>query len=358
MTYYFNSYYKCGDKQFHNIFQAFDEQRATGNFPEYVVDPDLIYALHGIKRPKDLSGQYIRTLMVNRLKEIRKKYSKLKLLYSGGTDSYTILRLCVDNDIYIDETVTHMISVNKNVRTNLEYYTGVQLAKQYEGKSIGKCVEIHPTVDDHRYVDQPFWFRDELTCPGANLPRRAYSLPRIAKHAMGDGDDVILLCGYEKPKIVIEDGQHYWTIGDASSGEMMGIKNLIPFFHDKHNPELVVALTYATLDNNMTSYREGSQNAKKQLLDSYGFYKTKYNWLNMSILGKDDYNENRKNERLIKELAGHGVRDYMEKHYETHADIKRLYGDLPYAIESRGRLVKPVGRYSQKVPILQDKFAG
>ena len=42
MTYYFDQHYKCGDKKFHNIYQAFDEQISSGQFPEYMVDQETL----------------------------------------------------------------------------------------------------------------------------------------------------------------------------------------------------------------------------------------------------------------------------------------------------------------------------
>ena len=367
MTYYFDQHYKCGGKKFHNIYQAFDEQISCGEFPEYVVDSQLVERIKNFKKPTNLSSQYIRNLMVQRLKYLRKKYNKMKLLYSGGTDSYTILRLCMDNDIYIDETITTMVSIKNNLRTNLEFHTGLKHAKQYEGTLIGKCTEIHNSIEDHNYVNDPLWFKDAMLCSGCNLPWRPSAMPIMAKKAMKEDDDTILLLGFEKPKIVIEDGKLFWTVTDAGTGEMMGIKNAVPFFLDKDNPELTVALTYATMQiidvrtkgqNGSVSYQGVDDATKKKLLDAYGFYMTSNNFLNMAILGKEPFNQNRKNMRLFKELEQAGVKDYTKKHIETHARILKMYGHLPHAIETNENLMKPIGRYAQKVPILQDKFGG
>ena len=111
-------------------------------------------------------------------------------------------------------------------------------------------------------------------------------------------------------------------------------------------------------NNGSVSYQGVDDNIKKKLLDAYGFYITSNNFLNMAILGKEPYNQNRKNMRLFKELEKVGMTDYQDKHIQTHARIVELYGHLPHAIEKNGNLMKPIGRYSQKVPILQDKFGG
>lgn len=366
MSYQFRSYYQCGGSKFHNIFQAFREQKKTKHFPKFVLDQDLVSTLANAEKPKTLNTEYLRGLMVSRLKHLRKKYNKLKIGYSGGTDSYTILRLCVDNDIYIDETITQMISISKDVRTNLEYYAGVQLAKKYEGTLIGKCTELHPTDKDLEFVNDPDWFHDESIVTGPNIPFRVYSTPNIIKQAVGSDNDTIVLMGYEKPRFLVEDGKLYWTVIDSSVGEMMGQDNTVPFFLDKENPELVVALAYAALEkidvgqalsnNQLIGFHSLGHKKQIELLDSCGFYKTPHHFINVGLLGKTLFNFNRKSQRFFKELQNHSKQEYIDKMYQTHKRISDLYGDLPYGLESHDTLVKSVLRYSQKLEILPNRF--
>jgi hypothetical protein len=366
MSYHFETYYQCGDKQFHNIFQAFREQKETKHFPKFVLDRDLISRIANAKKPKNLDSKYLRDLMISRLKYLRKKYNKLKIGYSGGTDSYTILRLCVDNDIYIDETITQMSSIKKDVRTNLEYYAGVSLAKKYEGTLIGKCTELHPTEKDLEFVDDPDWFYDDKIITGPTIPFRVYSTPNIIQQAIKSDNDTIMLMGYEKPRFLVEDGKLYWTVIDSSVGEIMGQDNTVPFFLDKDNPELVVALAYATLgkmdvnkallNNQLIGFHSLDHKKQIELLDSCGFYKTPHHFINVGLLGKTLFNFNRKSQRFFSELQKNNKQDYIEKIYSTHKKISDLYSDLPYSVESHGNLVKSVCRYSQKLEVLPDGF--
>ena len=367
MSYNFDIHYEVGGAKFFNIFQAFDEQIKTGLFPNFVPDHDLIKNISNFKKPKNLSRDYIRNLMVTRLKYLRKKYQKFKLCYSGGTDSYTILKLCVENDIYIDETVTQMVSLKKNLRTNLEYAAGLKLAKKYEGTIIGKCVVIHPTLQDLNFLNEPDWFKNHNYAPGCYIPWRVFSVSDIVKKSIEDDTDTIFLLGHEKPRIFMENGVPMWTSLDSDCGEMMGIKNAVPFFLDKDNPELVVALTYATLEHikipKKTSFffpNSGvlDRESKLRFLDSCGYYKSPYNFINMALMGKAQFDWNRKNIRFHKELESNGKNLYLEKMLDTRKKIKSLYQHLPHAIEITGKFIKTVGRYSQKIPILQHKFGG
>ena len=94
------------------------------------------------------------------------------------------------------------------------------------------------------------------------------------------------------------------------------------------------------------------------MLDAYSFEKTPYNFVNVATLGKQKYSFNTKARYFLKELKQNGHLDYEAKLLDTHQRISDLYGNLPYSMDTDGRLVQPIGRLSQKIPILQDKFGG
>ena len=362
MSYQFDQYYQCGNKKFHNIFKAFDHQKQTGHFPKLILDEDLIKKLQNRKKPRDISPEAIRNLIVNRLRDLRKKYNKLKIAYSGGTDSYTILRLCLDNDIYVDETITIMSSLYGNVRVDLEYLAGLRLAKKHEGTGIGKCVEIKPTSNDLTHVNDPDWFLDERFVRGPYLPFRPYCLAEVIKKNVAGGDTVVLT-GLEKSKFIIESGKPNWFVDD-SAGELMGLENTVPVFLDKENPDLVVSLAYASLEfmerieeGRYFGYNTVDPRTKLKMLDRFGFFKTPFNFVNVAKLGKTKFNMNTKTRYFFKELQKNGHGAYIQKIYETHKNIKQRFLDLPHALEFEGKLTKPIGRLSQKIPILQHKFA-
>lgn len=367
MSYHFEQYYRCGEKRFYNIFQAFKEQSHTGHFPEYVIDHDLIENLKGFTRPRNIDRKTLQALMVRRLKEIRKKYNKLRLAYTGGTDSYTILKLCVENDIYIDETITHMISIENNLRTNLELVAGLRLAKEHEGKSIGVCTEFHPSTNDLDFVNDPDWYLDEKLVPGTNITNRFFSLPHALGEVLSKNDGGVVLTGFEKPRFLIEDGILKWCTVDCHVGDVMGLTKTIPFFLDKENPELVVSMSYAMLDrlniqdllskDQLIGWNTFGRHKMDELLTHCGFYSTPHVFINHALLGKTNFNLNRKTKRFHNELRKLGHEDFVNKVFKTHDRILALYGDLPHALQTEGQLVKATTRFSQKIPILRHKFA-
>ena len=367
MKYFFDQYYKCGDKKFYNIFQAFEEQLTSKHFPLYVMDQDLIKNLKGMKRPKNLSPSYLQALMITRLKDIRKKTKKLKLLYTGGTDSHTILKLCIDNDIYLDEVATHLVSINNNIKTDVEFLPGIYFARKYEGTVIGKVTEIHPTLEDMiEKLSNQDWYLDNRYLPGSYIHLRPYSLDIIIRDNLKLDEDTIVLIGNEKPTFLIEDGQVYWSHPDAGTAEAMGIENTIPFYMDKDNPELTVGMCYAFLDcvgkeqyanDQFLEYHKiHDRQMKQKLLRSIGLFSTGRGFLDNHLLGKKEFLNNIKNKRFINELRQSSRSDLVDKLFGVYDRIYNRYKDLPYGMEKHGNYCAAVGRYSEKIPILQDKF--
>ena len=367
MKYFFDQHYKCGTKKFYNIFQAFEEQLVTKHFPEYKIDEELVDNIRNFKRPKNLSAPYIRSLMINRLKEIRKNTGKLKLLYTGGTDSFTILKLCIDNDIFVDEIATYMASLTGDPRTNIEYLPGLEYAKKHEKKSIGSINIIDPTIQDMEdKLRNPDWFLDHRWVAGSHMHRRAYSLPIIIGENCDLDDDTIMLTGFEKPRFLIEKGQISWTHDDSGLAEMSGIKNTIPFFLDKHNPELVVAMSFAYLESYDKKVFANDQylqfnvikdkSLKQKILGNLGIYSTGKSYIDNHLLGKKSHDQNSKTKRFVKEILQSRSPELVEKLSTVDDRVYNRYKDLPYAVQKDQDFVKAVGRYCQKIPILQDKF--
>ena len=359
MSYYFDTHYLCGDKKFHNIFQAFDEQKRSGCFPEFVVDHELITRLGKLERPADCSRSRLQKLMVGRLKELRTRYNKLKVAFGGGTDSYTIVKLCVDNDIYIDETITLLASQYGNVRTNIEPWAGLKSIRKFLGRHIGKITEVYPAPHEIEYANDPYWFLKLENCRGPNLQHRYQCFGETIAKSMANQTDSIMLTGHEKPYLRSQGGRLYWYVSDSGVGMVSGIENTIPFFIDKENPELVTTLAYAYLDAHTSKHKikEGdyitydtSQNRdKNQILEQIGFHRTPYNFVNWSLMGKAQYNLTRKDLRFHKECNNLGKSYIVKNILNTHQRIKKLYGNLPHALETNGELVKPVGRISQQI---------
>lgn len=362
MSNIFDCYYQCGDKKFLNIWQAFDEQCKTNQFPKFVLDKEFLESIKNIKRPKNLSGGYIKNLIVQRLKNLRKKYKYMRLALGGGTDSFSILKYCVENDIYIDEVFTHMVSIIPNTRSDIEYLPALIYAEKYQGKQIGNVIRIHPTIEECEYPLQTGWYKNPNFVRGNHFPVRPAIASQYYTKSKLPLNESITIFGFDKPYVYNNDGKLYWIQMDSGLGEVMGCKNILPLFLDKENPELTVCMTYALLDHANTNMRfigfdKRTKNLKK-ILEGMGLESTGHRFIDHAFLGKTKYEfQNKKNRMYHDELRKKNRQDIIDAYFFTHKLIILQYKDLPHAIEILdSKFVKSVLRHSEKIPIYQDSF--
>jgi len=357
----FEQYYQSGNNKFSNLFRALDSYKETGQFISYHVDDNFIRSISGHKKPEDISTKTIIALMKKGLKQLRKKHPKIRLALGGGTDSWTILKICIKNNIYLDEVVCGLVSFSGNVRADLEYLPAIKYAKKYEGDKIGKVITLAPTRESLRFVDDPQWFKKT---GGPLLPRRP-EFKQMGEQLMNDiSSGYVTITGIDKPTVVVQKGKPYWTLMDVKSiGEWMGIKNHCPLFYDRDNPELTVAMTYSFMDNVKDMTNDGiyeyetikDRKIKDQILESYGMRLDKP-WLNHHFLGKERFDLNIKTKYFLKECEQIGEGDFLNKWYDSADGIIKNYKDIPYGIETDGKNVKAVGRFSKMIPILSEGF--
>ena len=358
----FIQYYKVGDKKFYNKFQAFDYLMQHKNLTiEYIIDTDFIKSLENRPKPTNISAHLIRNLILKGMKNLRRKHKKLRLALGGGTDSWTILKICMENNLYIDEVACGLVSFSGNVRADLEYLPALRYAEKFEGNLIGRINSMPTTKQSLEYVNDPLWFKKTN---GPTLPIRHF-FSHTAKDLMNSDLDFVNITGIDKPTILVENGQMFWTQMDVKSiGEWMGIENHHPLFYDKNNPELTIAMTYAFIEalpsnyfqkDGIYEYENLRRSHKDNILTSLGFKLDKV-WLNQHLLGKKLYDLNTKTLQFIRELKEQKMESFLDKWQQTSSIIKETYKDIPYGLETKGNYVKTVGRFSQKIPIYKNSF--
>jgi hypothetical protein len=358
----FHQWYECSSEKYYNLWQIYEQHQqhlidGTKHI-EYVIDPELIEVLKNFKKPRT-DKKYIQSLIVDSLKKIRKKYNKVRLLYSGGTDSHTILKTAIDNDIYIDETITHMVSMEDNPKVNIEYLPGLKYANLHTQKQIGKITVIRPVIDDIAYYNDDNWYLDQSIVKGSPLWLRGQYVCRYMPKAE---QGTITLTGYEKPQIINQAGQLYWSIPDNPMSEYMEVDSIYHFFCDKNNPELLVSQLYAFIDNIKTfgnlHNNIDSFGTKKRLdlINKLGYYSTGRPYLDKALIGKQTFYTSLKNRLFIKELIKLGHQSTVDLITDTHKKIFLKYYNIPHGLEYMHGFVEPVSRFSQKIAIYQDSI--
>jgi len=356
----FQQYYQSGNNKFRNLFRAFDSYKETGQDISYHVDDQFVDAISGYKRPEDISSNSIVALIKKGLEQLRKKHSKIRLALGGGTDSWTILKICMENNIYLDQVVCGLVSFSGNVRADLEYLPAVKYAKEHEGNRIGEVITLAPSRESLKFIKDPEWFKKT---GGPLLPIRPM-ITQMGERLMNDpGSGYITITGMDKPTVLVQEGKPYWTLLDVRSiAEWMGIENHCPLFYDSDNPELTVAMTYSFMDHVKDMTKDGvyeyeflDRITKHKVLESFGMRLSRP-WLNHHYLGKHKFNLNIKTKYFLKELEQIGESQYLVDWYNSMQRIKNDYKDIPYGIEVEGKDVKTVGRFSRMIPILNEGF--
>jgi hypothetical protein len=361
---FFNQWYNSNGKKFYNIWQAFDYQKETGTFPEYKLDDDFINLIKNIKKPKNLDHNYIKNLIVRRLKELREKYKYLRLALGGGTDSWSILKYCIEYDIYVDEVFTQMNTIKvDNIKSNIEYLPSILYAEKFVGKNIGKVLRLHSTIEDWENYLIPDWYKDPNFIRGNHLPGRWCIPCQFYKKTDLPLDQCVTIHGLDKPLVQNQKGKLYWTQLDTGISEIMGVENILPLFFDKGNPELTVAMTYGLLDNSDTTkeyiaYDTQPKNKKLRILNAMGLVSTGHHFLDFHLLGKYKFDfQNYKNRLARKEIIQLGRKDIIDEYFRNMKSMILQYKDLSHGIEIKDKIyLKTINRLSQKVPIYQDSF--
>ena len=360
----FDQWYECGDKKFLNIWQAFDYQKKSGHFPHYRFDQEFLNSIKNIKRPKNLNHQYIKNLIVTRLRQLRQQYKYLRLALGGGTDSFSILKYCVEHDIYLDEVFCEMTSVDKTLlKPNIEFEPALRFAEQHIGKNIGRVIRSHPTINELESVLSEGWYKDSNIVRGNHLPGRWHILSVYYKKTKLPIEETLTITGIDKPSILRHEDKFYWCQLDSTISEIMGCKNIIPLFFDKENPELSVAMTYGLLDtaslsNTLINYSNQPKHKKLGVLHSMGLESTGHHYIDFHVLGKNVIDiHNKKNQLFHKELKLLNRKDIRNAFYSSVEKVYNDYKDLPHAIHVKdGKYSGTVKRYTQEIPIYQDFF--
>ena len=92
-------YYKVGNLEFSSKIQACIHSTATKMPVEWVFNDNVFNSYDWTVEPKE----DILELYRRRAQQLRDKYDYLILYFSGGSDSYNVLRSYIDNGIKLDE---------------------------------------------------------------------------------------------------------------------------------------------------------------------------------------------------------------------------------------------------------------
>jgi len=171
-------------------------------------------------------------LLVDRAKQLRDTYKYLKLWYSGGADSTTVLKTFIENGIFIDEIVVSRMAINDNFsnKSNLEIddYTTPFL------KSIQHIIpktKINYINIDKNYYD--IHLSEKWLHTKSNLDMRHLYIPRIR------GKSFCNIFADCNPMVYFKDNEWFSYFYDTDNlGEYSTYSNIELFFTSENMPAL------------------------------------------------------------------------------------------------------------------------
>jgi hypothetical protein len=168
------------------------------------------------------------------LKNLRSKNKTVKLMYSGGTDSATILDLAHQHDITIDETITLVIQ-DIDYPSNTEQKNIVMPSLEKYRQVINKAsvvVYTHEEIERH-FEDKYAFFSGPCD---AVIPVGFTAAKYTALEPYMNQEGACVISGIDKPEVLYYNGKWYATCVDSAvAWGDQSIKNLVPFYMDAGN---------------------------------------------------------------------------------------------------------------------------
>lgn len=172
------------------------------------------------------------------LKHIRQKYDYLQFLISGGFDSNTIFLEAVENDIFLDETISYLWLDIKN-KTNSEVVdNALPLIEKYKNK-IGKHSFFTTTFSelDEIFSDDLVFFKrsdtNEMPLRAALTLQPGIHTPKSIERPVIENSCYIRCI--DKPQLLYYQKNWYVFCLDGAFGSDISIPNCLHFWLEPEN---------------------------------------------------------------------------------------------------------------------------
>lgn len=164
-------------------------------------------------------------VLFDRAMEIREKWPRVRLWYSGGRDSHLAFKTFVKHNILIDE----LVIIDFHFRYAEYPYMYNYLIKE---KSLGNLENIKKITtqkfDVQAQIDifgKKWYLEDENTVFSALPP-----ISRFVNYFYDADKNWCNITGAEKPRVMCHDGRMYACMNDGTPQTLIGIWNHEPFY--------------------------------------------------------------------------------------------------------------------------------
>ena len=214
--------YKYKDQYYINKYRAL--QDAGTDYVQWVFNDDVFGKYDFTREPSE--DMY--ALYAKRAWQIREKYDKVVIYFSGGIYSTCVLRTFVDNNIPIDAVVVcGAWSGGKYSEINTAEQTKVAIPylKMIEReRNIKLNVHFLDVVDAHRHYNEDWIYSNSYNLVPACIAYNYYDQDPFLQNIMMQGN-ACTVRGVDKPRVICEDGKWYLAFLDSTLGGSSSYSN-------------------------------------------------------------------------------------------------------------------------------------
>jgi len=209
-------YWTCQDKIFRTKFRALLHATTHGTNIEFRFNDEILDRLDWTKEPPNSIDYYYDL----RAQSIRESYDYVVIMYSGGSDSSTVLKSFLRQKLPIDEIATYGLWADgidqKSILWNQEIlYAGADLLDQCAESGI-KVTHLNLFDGIHRLdTDDWIWNSDPLFMATQAIRYPVIFQREDLRRRVEQGQKVCLIFGHDKSKIVVEDNSFYHAFLDV-----------------------------------------------------------------------------------------------------------------------------------------------
>jgi hypothetical protein len=223
-----NTYWEYAGTRYKTKIKAIEASGGDISSISFFAFVDSFYSYSWDKEPTESWEE----LLLERALILREKYKYLKLWFSGGADSTTVLNTFLRNNIPIDEIIVYRFAINDNFlnKSNYEIDNYVTPFLKTISKAIPSTkisyIDFGKDYYD-KYLDEK-WLHTK-----SSLELRHYHIPKIR------GKNYCNIFCDLTPDVYFSNGLWYSDLWDSSNlGELASFSNIDLFYSTHEFPEL------------------------------------------------------------------------------------------------------------------------
>jgi hypothetical protein len=249
----YSYYWEVDGHKLYNLNLARWYEKEYNAYARFVCSPDYMQRFQQALSDKhvDMNHNYD----LDMIRKLKKDYSHVSLLFSGGYDSSRVFFEFVENGIMLDETIMHLYppvyeKFNKEFRMN-----GIGALEAYK-HMVGKNTVVQATDDDlvNQFNSDEYLFfnapMEALYMPwemGYYSPERHFKELSVQKRGPSETpphlefkQNSCHIKAIDKPQLIYYKRKWYVTASDANIGDRNGLMNTIFFWLHPDNVKSLI----------------------------------------------------------------------------------------------------------------------